>query len=68
MKQLNNVHPAHEPVPTPSGEGPSTFLERLMNRVKEAERAHAILVEKGYGKAWMPLEDLVKLVPAKPDD
>lgn len=68
MNHPNNSYPAHEPFQPANREGPSTFLEGVMDRVKEAERVHAILLEKGYGKAWMPLEELAKLVPAKPED
>lgn len=39
-------------------------LEHLVARLEEAERAHAILRGKGYGKPWMALDEIARLVPA----
>jgi hypothetical protein len=38
---------------------------RIVKTLAEAERAHDILRTKGYGKSWMQIDEIAKLVPDK---
>lgn len=54
------VHPA-----TVVHERGSAVFEGIVKRLAEAERAYAILRDKGYGKPWMPLDEIANHVPEK---